>query len=206
MSASIQQVNNDLAATAVLAPALANAALLVAAPSLGCLHTYTSVLTDLYQANGLPMPDLSQVFGKVNFQFYKEFYTTNTVPSPFVSNCLGTAASKVSSHDIIDFESNLLPAEEVSPSVCDSSVCNSSVCDSPSVDVDSFLLQAFTPFRQTTDLAETIMRLPYPSEEGKSSPIIGVDLSLLQANTPTYKTGLPETPLRVTSQINYQVS
>ena len=103
MFAAIQQVSNDLAATAVLAPALANAALLVAAPSLGCLRTYNSVLTDLYQANGLPMPDLAPVFGKVNFQFYKEFYTTTTaVTSPFESNCLGTEASNMSSADVID--------------------------------------------------------------------------------------------------------
>ena len=217
MFASIQQVSNDLAAAAVLAPALANAALLVAAPTLGCLRTYNSVLTDLYQANGLPMPDLAPVFDKVNFQFYKEFYTTTSVPSPFVSNCLGTEPSNMSSADVIDFVSNpdyiigselsndtpedQAISEEVSPSVNDSSVCNSSVCDSPSVDVDSFLLRAFTPFRQTTDLAETIMRLPYPSEEDKSSPTIAVDISLLQANTPVSKIGLSDTPLRVSSQI-----
>ena len=222
MFASIQQVSNDLAATAVLAPALANAALLVAAPSLGCLRTYNSVLTDLYNANGLPMPDLAPVFNTVNFQFYKEFYTTTTLPSPMVSNCLGSAAANMNNLDFIDFELNpvhtigpelsndtpddqddksTLPPKEVSTSVCESSICESSVCDSPSVDVDSFLLKAFTPLRQTTDLAETIMRLPYPSEEGNSSPTIAVDLSLLQASTPTPTTGLSETPLRVSGQI-----
>ena len=87
--------------TAGLAPALANAALLVAAPTLGCLRTYTSVLTDLYNANGLPMPDLAPVFG------YNELYTA-FVPSPIISNCLGAAASNVTSIDVLNVESNHL--------------------------------------------------------------------------------------------------
>ena len=46
---------------AVLPPALANAALLIAAPSLGCLNTYCRALTDLCRAYSLPLPDLAQV-------------------------------------------------------------------------------------------------------------------------------------------------
>ena len=45
----------------VLPPALANAALLIAAPSLGCLNTYTTAITDLCRSYGLPVPDLAQV-------------------------------------------------------------------------------------------------------------------------------------------------
>ena len=48
-------------AVTVLAPALANAALLVAAPSLGCLSIYINTITDLYKANGLPVPDLAHI-------------------------------------------------------------------------------------------------------------------------------------------------
>ena len=46
---------------AVLPSALANAALLIAAPSLGCLSTYTRAFTDLCKAYGLAEPDLSLV-------------------------------------------------------------------------------------------------------------------------------------------------
>lgn len=45
----------------VLSPALANAALLIAAPSLGCLNTYTKTFIDLCTAYGLPLPDLVHI-------------------------------------------------------------------------------------------------------------------------------------------------
>ena len=45
----------------LLPSALSNAALLIAAPSLGCLRTYTRTLTDLFRAYSLPEPDLSHV-------------------------------------------------------------------------------------------------------------------------------------------------
>ena len=45
----------------VLPPVLANAALLIAAPSLGCLNRYTRAITDLCRAYGLPVPDLAKV-------------------------------------------------------------------------------------------------------------------------------------------------
>ena len=41
--------------------ALANVALLIAAPSLGCLNTYIKALSDLYRAYSLPVPDLANV-------------------------------------------------------------------------------------------------------------------------------------------------
>ena len=86
-SSSTHQVSKDQAATTafVLAPALANAALLVAAPSLGCLRTYISALTDLYKANSLPVPDLTLVLGTMDFQFYKEYYSM-AAESVIVSN------------------------------------------------------------------------------------------------------------------------
>lgn len=46
---------------AVLPAVLANAALLIAAPSLGCLNTYTRALSDLCRAYSLSVPDLTQV-------------------------------------------------------------------------------------------------------------------------------------------------
>ena len=55
--ASIQQSMNH----SMLPSALANAALLIAAPSLGCLKTYTRTFTDLCKAYGLPVPDLTHI-------------------------------------------------------------------------------------------------------------------------------------------------
>ena len=45
----------------LLPSALANAALLIAAPSLGCLKTYTRTFTDLCKSYGFPVPDMTPI-------------------------------------------------------------------------------------------------------------------------------------------------
>ena len=53
--------NMELSKESILPPALANAALLIAAPNLGCLSTYTRALTDLCAAYCVPVPDLTPI-------------------------------------------------------------------------------------------------------------------------------------------------
>ena len=45
----------------VLPPFLANVALLITAPSLGCLNTYVKTLTDLCMVYNVPMPDFKHI-------------------------------------------------------------------------------------------------------------------------------------------------
>ena len=186
MSSSIQPVSNDLAA--VLAPALANAALLIAAPSLGCLRTYTTVLTDLYQANGLPKPDLARVFG------YKESYTTN-VTSPIVSNCLGTAASNMSSVDIPQ-PSRRLVASSPTASLPQTPVRVSSQIKSPYQDSPIFSRRVVTSVPRA-GLPMTPVRISCQTKSPyKESPILSRRVVKSVATT-----SLPETAMRVSRQI-----
>ncbi|CAL4245261.1 unnamed protein product [Meganyctiphanes norvegica] len=140
-------IPNPVNDPAVIAPALANAALLVAAPSLGCLRTYISILTDLHQANGLPVPDLELVHGNVDFQFYRQYHahTDATVPDnegeidPFP--CVVTpieGARPELAHDTPN-ESELMGTSTTS-----SDVVNSSVCDSPKVNKEDLLVKLGT--------------------------------------------------------------
>ena len=107
------------AEAAVMAPALANVALLVAAPQLGCLHTYIRTLTALYEANGLSVPDLSHVM-----ETSDSFMESLMKESPIISRTAATASVEVSTEDQEDRSvcilrkdsSNESPAPRVIPS------------------------------------------------------------------------------------------
>ena len=99
---SIQQSMNH----SVLPSALANAALLIAAPSLGCIKTYTRTFTDLCKAYGLPLPDLTHILEHRSEPEHSSMPSTMITPvkpsSMIISekpvNCLGIK------HDTIDLK------------------------------------------------------------------------------------------------------
>ncbi|CAL4169053.1 unnamed protein product [Meganyctiphanes norvegica] len=139
-------VPNPVIDPSVIAPALANAALLVASPSLGCIRTYIRILKDLHQANGLPVPDLELAHGNVDYQFYCEYHTHSDA-TPIVSNSQGSitpntivvAEYKQTEVDLPEVLHDTTNKSELSISTTHSDIVNSPVCDSPNFKNDDFL-------------------------------------------------------------------